>query len=94
MDFVHAITVVIARELPVTVVHGDMHKSPAGQPGVDGVLIGIDHTAWLDGGQDVGLNGALLNVGAELEGELSASLDHSQYWWLVGRGRAASSLAP
>nr|WP_029482323.1 hypothetical protein [Deinococcus marmoris] len=77
MNFVHAITVVIAGEFAATVVHGDMRKSPARQPGIDRVLISIDHAACLDGGQDVGPNGVLLNVGAELENELPTSLNHA-----------------
>jgi hypothetical protein len=93
VNFVHAVPVVITRELPITVVHGNVRKAPGGQPGVDRVFIGVDDTSSLNSRQDVGLDRALLDVGAQVKHEHSTSLNHAQDWGLVGRGTAASSLA-
>ncbi len=53
MDFSDAVTVVIPRKLPVTVVRGDVGKAPRRKSRVDRRLIGVDHAVRLNGGEDM-----------------------------------------
>ncbi len=91
MNFIDAVSIVISGIFTVTVVHGDMSISPLGQTIVNGVFIGIEQSTFGNACNDEGLNGALLDVVAEVKHELAPTLNHAQHRWFIRRGSAASS---
>src|SRR4051812_22828199 len=78
MHLAEPVAVVIAGELPGRMADGVVRVAPFAQPGVDVVLVGVDHRPLGDRFPDRGADGPLPDVGQHANDDLAASLDHPE----------------
>src|SRR4051794_18892946 len=90
VDLAEAIAILVTGVLAPSVADRLVPIPPGCQAGVDVVLVGVDASAFGDGGLDDRLDRLLLHIGQHAHNDLSTALDQAEDGWLVLRQRAAA----
>lgn len=92
MDLMKAITVFIAGIFAFGMRNGLMDVAPFVQASIDGVFIGVERGAGLNGGLKERSNRLLLHIGEHLHHHLTIALHHAQDRWFLAFERATPAL--